>query len=452
MKDKKNWFYIALCLIGIFAIAGGLLHNQIAKFLIPGTWMVTSYAWVIALGIISTIAGLILLFSKSHKVGEGRIIKATILETVLIIVLIISVAGAGGWLYGQYQKTLLVSTENIQRMSNHLKMMEVMEKDNPFYCKKVIIRDDDIGDSDFLPSLEWIANLAMEKNIKVTFAIIPATLVNNPEIVDYLNQLDKKHFEFATHGYEHIHFAGLSYGEQVSLIKKGTDVMREILYCRPYTFVPPHGSGDVNTSKACRLLGYHTITDMLDYPSYMVDFTSDFEYEARYHPPEHRSFEDFKGSFDSFYNSSDGYFLVYLHDWTFLDEEGKLDETKAHRFEKVIDYMKNKNVQFLTIEEAYRWHIDENVIRTGMVNKSHYFIDLGECRYNHTIKFSPPSNWDGNIALREATTGKEIMFKNVFEFKGVKGHLYEIYEVQSVKNEEVTEEKLSLKINPMQTR
>lgn len=424
--DRKEKLYTALFLVGIFTLAGGLLHSYIAGFLIPSNVIIASYDWVIMIGIIFTFAGLILLFLNRYKIGQKHVIKANFFEVILIIILIVSSASVGGWLYGQYQKTLLVNTENIQKIDEQLKMMDQMKNDSPFYCKKVIIRDDDIGDSLRLPSIEWISELAIRKDVKVTFAVIPATLVNNSETIDYLNQLDRKHFEFATHGYEHIHFRGIPYDKQYSLIEKGTNVMEECLHYKPYTFVPPSGSGDVNTTKACRALGYHSITDMIGYPSWVVDFRSNLEYEVNYHPPEHHTFEEFKSSFDSFYNSSDEYYIVYLHDWTFLNEEGKLDEAKAQGFEKVIDYMKSKNVQVMTIEEAYEWHVDENVIRTGMINENAYFIDLKECRYNHTIKFSSPSSWDGRIILRDITIGEETMFyKNVFE--GIKGHLYEIY-------------------------
>jgi len=51
MKDKKDWLYLTICLIGIFAIAMGLLHDQITKFLITDTWIVTGYAWVAVIGL-----------------------------------------------------------------------------------------------------------------------------------------------------------------------------------------------------------------------------------------------------------------------------------------------------------------------------------------------------------------------------------------------------------------
>lgn len=429
--DKEEGLYIAIFLIGVLSLAGGLFHSYVAGLIIPSKVIITSYDCVIMIGIIFAFAGLILLFSKRYKIGQKRVIRANVLETIVISILIISFAGIGGYLYGQYQNTLLVTTETHQRMENQLKMMDEMKNNSPFYCKKVIIRDDDIGDSHFAPSLEWLSNLAIKKDIKITFAVIPAILVNNSETIDYLNHLDREHFEFATHGYTHIIFQGIPYEEQYSLIENGTKIMSESLHYKPHTFVPPCGSSDVNTTKVCRVLGYHSITDMLGYPSYVVSFISNFEWEENYHPIKHHSFEDFKSSFDSFCNSSNEHYRIYLHDWTFLDEQGELNETRTSTFERAIDYMKSKNIQFMTIEEAYEWYIDENIIRTGMVNESCYFIDLKECCYNHTIKFNSPSNWDGNTVLRDITTGKETMlYKNVFEFDGTKGHCYEIYEAR----------------------
>jgi peptidoglycan/xylan/chitin deacetylase (PgdA/CDA1 family) len=430
--DRKSWFYLAICVMGGLAISGGMLLDQITEFPIPGTWIVSSYSQVIAIGFICIIAGAILLLSSRLEVCSNKTIKTSILEAIVIIVLIISLAGTCGWLYGQYEKTLLVSSENIQKMNEQLKMLDQMETDNPFYSKKVIIRDDDVGDFGYVPSLQWLTNLAVEQDIKLTLAIIPTMLIDNPDMINFLNQLDKERFEFATHGYEHIRFDGVPYEEQLSLIQKGTNVISDNLHYSPYTFVPPHGSGDANTTRALRVLGYHAITDMYGYPSYVVDFASDFEYEINYHPPRHHSFEELRLSFDKFYVSSDEYYIVYLHDWTFLDEDQEIDKDKAHQFENAIEYIKSKNVQFMTIEEAYRWRVDADAIRTWMVDEGCYFVDFRECRYNHTVKFKSPSNWSANILLKDIITGKEIVFhEDEFEFDAIKGHWYEICKVQS---------------------
>jgi len=424
--NKKEGIYIIFFIIGISSIVVGILNSRILSIILPKDVILTNYGWLIIFGMIFIITSLILLFVSKNK-SFKKYSTIPIIEIILIVILIITSAGVSGLLYGQYQKTLLISTENIQRIDEQLKMWDQMEKDNPFYSKKIIIRDDDIGDFLYYPSLEWISNVCINKDIKITLAVIPATLVNNSETVDYLNQLDRKYFEFATHGYEHTIFQGVPYEKQYSLIDNGTKIIEEYLNYTPFTFVPPKGSGDVSTTKALRFLGYHSITDMIGYPSYVVNFRSDLAYDKQYTPVKHQSLEDFKNSFDIFYNSSDEFYIVFLHDWTFLDNEGKLDEVNASEFEQAIDYIKGKNVQFMTIEEGYQWYIDESRIRTGMVNNYEYFIDLRACSYNHTIRFNSPISWNGEIRLIGVTTeNEELYYQNIFEFDGTKGHLYEI--------------------------
>lgn len=308
-----------------------------------------------------------------------------------------------------------------------------IENYNPFYCKKVILRADDISNPDHLPSLSWIANLTINNDMKLTFAVIPASITYNVETAEYLNQLDKGYFEFAAHGYKHTEFKGLPYEEQYNLIENATRAVEEYLHYKPFTFIPPYDSSDVNTTKALSALGYHSITNMKDHPCYVVDFISDIEYETGWDtpPPEHRSVEEFTNSFDEFYDSSDDYYIIVLHDWTFLDEEGNLNETRTHRFEEIIDYIRSKHVQFMTIEEAYQMRIDEDVIKTGMINESGYFIDLQNCSYNHTIKINPPSSWKGTVYLVNDTTGEEtVLDDTIDEFDGIKGHFFYLNHIE----------------------
>ena len=299
---------------------------------------------------------------------------------------------------------------------------------DPFYSKKIIIRDDDIGASSWLPSLKWISNLTISKNFKITYAIIPTELPENPETVDYLLNLDQNYFEFATHGYEHILFKGLTYEEQYSLIENGTKIIEETLNLKPYTFVPPYGASDTNTTLVLKELGYHSITGMRSLPCYVTDFVSDFDYETKWDPKiEHCDFEEFKNSFDLFLNSTNEYYIMLLHDWTFLDEFNNTNDSLTNVFEQVIDYIKNASVQFMTIEEAYRRQFDEKTIKTGSSDENTYFIDLKNCTYDHVIKVTPPPGWDNEIYLKDNTTGiTTILHKKHYEFAAIKDHTYQI--------------------------
>ena len=143
---------------------------------------------------------------------------------------------------------------------------ESPNSDNPFekmYCKKIIIRDDDVdarNQRDPSICLKWLTNFTLEKNIKVTYGLIVGneTFCDNMELVNYLNNLDKTHFEIATHGYTHEHFKGMPYDEQYSLIENATKTIEGYLHVRPCTFITPYSTDDENTSKVCAVLGYHS--------------------------------------------------------------------------------------------------------------------------------------------------------------------------------------------------
>ena len=81
----------------------------------------------------------------------------------------------------------------------------------------------------------------------------------------------------------------------------------------------------------------------------------------------------------------------------------------------------------MTIEEAYKRKIDENIIETGAIDENHYFIDLRNCSYNHTLRIFLPVNWNGDIYLINDSSGQEQIINNNnnnFEFVGIKGNHY----------------------------
>lgn len=427
MKYLKRALFISISLVGLIITVGGLFPKYIETYLLPERFILIDTNWIIIIGFIFTSVGLLLLTQKKRHLHEISCDRYSILEIFLILTLLFSTVFTIGWLYGQYDHMQVVSTENFEKMKEQLIMQDYMENENPFYSKKVIIRDDDVGNFSYIESVSWLSDLCVGKDVKATYALIPAELVSNPETVIYLNALDRTYFEFAVHGYEHIKFKDLPYNEQYYQIEKATKIIEMKLNFKPFTFVPPYGSGDINTTKVCKLLGYHSITDALGYPSYIMDFTSDFEWENGYNPVSHHKFEDFKNSYDRFCNSSDEYYIIYLHDWTFLNEHLNLDEEKTREFEKAIDYMKTDDVQFITIEEAYKWRIDEPNIRTFKIDKYNYSVDLTECQYNHTLKFHSPLDLNESIIVTDKNTDDKMYFnKSMFEFDGIKGHWYVI--------------------------
>jgi len=71
--DRKSWVYLIMCLIGVFAVLGGIFHDQIAGFLIPSTWVVSSYSQVIVIGVICIIVSITLLSQENSKSAQIKL-------------------------------------------------------------------------------------------------------------------------------------------------------------------------------------------------------------------------------------------------------------------------------------------------------------------------------------------------------------------------------------------
>lgn len=411
-------------------LSGALLHTYIDK-LISKIVIIETFNWLATLGIIFTVSSFLLYTSRFKHFRDRYLRRVSLVEITLIFFLLSSTIFTGGFIYGQYEKTLLIKSQNINIISDQVNMINKMgtiAENSSLNNKKIIIRNDDVGLYSSNKSLEWLSNLTYDKKIKITYAVVPLPASKNMPLLYYLNNLSRNRFELAVHGYEHESLYGKPYEEQLSLITNSTNLAEKYSQDRPYTFVPPYNKGDINTTKVCRILGYHTITDVRGYPLYLKNMKSSFNWEKEYQPPKHQSFEEFKDSFDSFYNSSEEYFVICVHDWTFLGENGELDSEKTANFEKAVEYMLDKNVQFMTIEEAYRWSTDENDIVYELINDSSYFVDLRECNYNHTIIINQMPMIE-NATIYNVDTQEMINSKfgvKYLEFEAQKGYLYYI--------------------------
>ena len=238
------------------------------------------------------------------------------------------------------------------------------------YPKIIIIRGDDISTTN--PGIRWLSDVIIEKNITATYAVIPGFLTFDwpnttwvaSQSIQYLGSLPRDHFELSDHGLNHENFSGLPYEDQYELIKNATDFMTNYLY-RPLTFVAPFDCADENTVKALTALGYHTISAVPIIPGYSINqLPPDFEWETHWNNsngPDHHTLGEFESAFDKFYNSdAKAYLVIVLHPSTFYikSADGSFvdtDQKKIERiqFEKSIDYMKGKNVEFLTMEQYY---------------------------------------------------------------------------------------------------
>jgi len=222
------------------------------------------------------------------------------------------------------------------------------------HSKIVVIRADDFYE--ITPGWEWLTDLTKSKDFGATYAAIPYWL--NQTTVTALKQLmDENKIEIATHGFKKL--AGLSYQDQYNIINQSTNILTKDFY-RPRTFVPPNGADDQNTLDACNALEYHVVSgDYVSGVQSITEFVPDFEWESNWTDPKnvpHVSFSNFKFAFDKFDKSSAKAFIIVLHPNEYEDKNGTLKTGEANAFEQSIDYMKGKNVEFMTMDQLYRWN------------------------------------------------------------------------------------------------
>jgi len=222
--------------------------------------------------------------------------------------------------------------------------------------KEVFVRADDFYKMN--PGWTWLTDITNSKDFSATYAVIPYWLTWS-NAIQLAQLMDKSKVEIATHGYNHEKFAGLSYQDQYNLINKGTNLLT-IKFYRPRTFIPPTGADDQNTIDACNALGYHSISgNYVSGAQGIAQFVPGLYWETDWSVPEsqvpHYTFDEFKHDFDSFYSSSNQRLTVLLHPNTYVDANGNLKTDDANAFEQSIDYMNGKNVEFMTMDQAYRW-------------------------------------------------------------------------------------------------
>lgn len=158
---------------------------------------------------------------------------------------------------------------------------------------KFIVRFDDICNQMDIDRFLLVKNYLDNKNIKSILGVIPDNRdrnfqnfsVNN-DFWDLLAVFKSNGDLIAQHGFQHIYhtknsgilginkdseFAGLSYNEQLTMLKNGKDILVDHNMWQPIFMAPSH-SFDLNTIKALKNLGFTTITDGFSlYPYFYND-------------------------------------------------------------------------------------------------------------------------------------------------------------------------------------
>ena len=174
----------------------------------------------------------------------------------------------------------------------------VVSEKNKMTQKIVLIRDDDVKDD--TAALEWMTNTIIAKDAKCTYATIPHLLTQSG--ITYLKSLDPARFELATHGYDHTETEN-----QVAVMATAKDLMIADFGRVPTSIAPPYEIVPPGFADEAKKLGYHSqINGNIGSSTGLYTFPFNFRWESGWNQynASYHSLDDFKKSFDGWYNNS----------------------------------------------------------------------------------------------------------------------------------------------------
>ncbi len=217
----------------------------------------------------------------------------------------------------------------------------VVSEKNKMTQKIVLIRDDDVKDD--TAALEWMTNTIIAKDAKCTYATIPHLLTQSG--ITYLKSLDPARFELATHGYDHTETEN-----QVAVMATAKDLMIADFGRVPTSIAPPYEIVPPGFADEAKKLGYHSqINGNIGSSTGLYTFPFNFRWESGWNQynASYHSLDDFKKSFDGWYNnSSRRVFTINVHHADLYENAGAMKN-----FSSSLDYMNDKSGIFFTTEE-----------------------------------------------------------------------------------------------------
>lgn len=289
-----------------------------------------------------------------------------------------------GFLVAEYDNTLLVRTRTMEEFRMVLGEVEYPTINEVFTVTYAVLRNDDVGDHPLATAA--LLSCADEAGVTITLGVIPARL--DAETALLLSGATGH--EIATHGYAHEHFNVLSFEEQYALIDAGTALIQHVLDVRPTTFIPPYDSGNADTALACRLLGYDTITDVRNHPSFLLNVINSIYYETCFDPSRHEDLDVLKRSIDDFLESGEEVHVTVLHDWTFLGGDGAIDEGRLSAFREYVAYIRSCGLEVVTLGEYHDRKEDLSRIDID-IHDGAFHIDTLRCTGSHAVNLLLPS-------------------------------------------------------------
>lgn len=208
-----------------------------------------------------------------------------------------------------------------------------------------------------------LLDLFEKYNVKATFFVVGETAKKYNETV--LNIAERGH-EIGMHGLEHEKFNELNNSEKERRIKEASQILENITGMKAVSFRAPYHSTDKETQQILEANGYLVdgsgwgVPNWIDkgFLSLPVSLTPQLFYPSSFY---NRSWID-GYKFASNQIGNNNAIVIGMHPWEFVempDVKGAEEYTRTsgnysyQRLEELLDYLKHKNVRYLTVKEYY---------------------------------------------------------------------------------------------------
>lgn len=226
--------------------------------------------------------------------------------------------------------------------------------------KAIIFRDDDAQAwASVNTSFYNVTQTLLERGVPQTIGVIPDSpegysIGTDPVFLQYLKDLSKSpDIELALHGYQHTPYEFRNLTEQQSreVIESGLEIFNSTLGFRPTTIVPPNYEFSPDVLKACSEENFTRFSSYIvsdpdmwaEKPPGMLHVpgtVSMYEWsESR-----HKSFDEIRKECEESLEKYDAAVLV-LHHLTYLEKDGRINQTAYETLLKTIDWAKQKETE-----------------------------------------------------------------------------------------------------------
>lgn len=252
------------------------------------------------------------------------------------------------------------------------------------YDTIVIFRNDDVTPWTDKEKLKKVEKIFQQQEIPLTHGIVPKDTANNQKITErkqlceHLKNQTSENIDISLHGYNHkpetsfeggSEFAGKTLQNQKQRIQKAENITENCTEQQTQTFIPPFNTYDKNTVKALNQTNYTLVSGGYNHQKQYFGQTNFYNAQKIKHLPHSSAFiEDWENQRKNNLEALKQDFrqnkknhkthVQMLHYFTFTEE------IQLEKLENLIEYMKNYDVQFMTLEEFSKNYQTDKLIKT----------------------------------------------------------------------------------------